>query len=62
MRWIEERSEEQERLFASRWLCVGREEQIAKPGQHKFRPCLFKPRDQQIRAGLDDEIQRGQDF
>jgi len=26
--------EEQERLFAHRWLCIGREEQIAKPGQY----------------------------
>ena len=26
--------EEQERLFATRWLCIGREEQVAKPGQY----------------------------
>ena len=26
--------EEQERLFANRWLCIGREEQVAKPGQY----------------------------
>ncbi len=25
--------EEQERLFANRWLCIGREEQVARPGQ-----------------------------
>ena len=27
-------AEEQERLFAHRWLCVGREERIAAPGQY----------------------------
>jgi len=26
--------EEQERLFANRWLCIGREEQVARPGQY----------------------------
>ncbi len=26
--------EEQDRLFARRWLCVGREEQVARPGQY----------------------------
>ena len=26
--------EEQERLFAHRWLCIGREEQVANPGQY----------------------------
>jgi Rieske 2Fe-2S family protein len=26
--------EEQERLFANRWLCIGREDQVATPGQY----------------------------
>jgi phenylpropionate dioxygenase-like ring-hydroxylating dioxygenase large terminal subunit len=30
--------EELEKIFARRWLCVGREDQVAEPGQYFLQP------------------------
>ena len=31
-------AEELDKIFAQRWLCVGREDQVAQPGQYFLQP------------------------